>query len=100
MMVDAYGCLAAAGEFCIATEIINECPQALDMMSSKTLPFSSVANTADLGAVQYDPTTVADTNCLEAGDCYQRLQSLAPIAKAGVMGNFTVWLSAQLIRGL
>ena len=52
-------CLTDASVYCLSTEIISECPGALELMRAKTIPFSSEANTAAIGELRYDPTGVA-----------------------------------------
>merc|ERR1740130_34177 len=84
-------CLTDASVYCLSTEIISECPGALELMRAKTIPFSSEANTAAIGELRYDPTGVAATDCLKEGTCYAQLRDLEASAKAGVLGNFSLW---------
>merc|ERR1740130_2164336 len=84
-------CLTDASVYCLSTEIISECPGALELMRAKTIPFSSEANTAAIGELRYDPTAVAATDCLKEGTCYAQLRDLVASAKAGVLGNFSLW---------
>ena len=52
-----FECLGLAVPYCISTEIISECPSTLDLMRAKTIPFSSEADTADLGQLTYEPSS-------------------------------------------
>ena len=55
------------------------------------MPFSSEANTADIGALRYEPETVAQSDCRTTGEgCYERLQNLQATVKSGVMGEYSV----------
>jgi hypothetical protein len=86
----ALKCMATAGQFCLASEIISECPKSLELMKAKTVPFSSEANTAEIGALRYEPETVAQSDCRTTGGCYERLQNLQATVKSGVMGEYSV----------
>ena len=87
---DASACLEDAAKFCLSTEIISECPGSLDLMRAKTIPFSSEAGTAALGQLTYEPSSVPK-DCLADETCYEQLKNLVPSAKAGVLGNFSLW---------
>ena len=55
------------------------------------MPFSSEANTAEIGALRYEPETVAQSDCRTTGQgCYERLQNLQATVKSGVMGEYSV----------
>mgnify|MGYP001199298466 FL=1 len=59
-------------------------------MRAKTIPFSSEAGTAALGQLTYEPSSVPK-DCLADETCYEKLKNLVPSAKAGVLGNFSLW---------
>jgi len=87
---DIAQCLADGSQFCTGTVIIDECPNSLDVFQSKTLPVGASAAEPAIGGLMYEPESVADTTCRADGDCWERLQNLAPTVKRGVLGNFTL----------